>query len=156
MKAEYINPFIDSVYQLFDTMLGCEVRRGQLAVADKVNPTNITAIIGLTGSAQGAVALTFPVKTALSMVQKLLGMDIKVVDETVIDGMAEMVNIVAGGAKSRFSEMAGEPIDLSLPTVIRGDGFKVEHPSGVRWIEVPFDSDLGPFNMRVTFAVKSK
>lgn len=154
MKVEFINPFIDSVHSLFDAMLGCEIERGQITMANKLHPTSITAIIGLGGTARGTVALSFPVKTALAMVERLLGVETKIVDETVIDGMAEMVNIVAGGAKAKFSELAGSPIGLSLPTVVRGDSYIVEHPSGSKWIEVPFSSELGEFVMRVTFEMQ--
>ena len=119
-----------------------------------MNPRDIMAIIGLSGLARGTVALSFPVHTALAIVNALLGTQaadrIRTVDDTVSDAIAETVNIVAGGAKAKFKIGDGPPIELSLPTVIRGGDFKVDYPSGSVWLEVPFDSDLGPFTMRLT------
>ena len=152
MKVEYINPFIESTYDLFSTMLGCKAIRGDVGVATpEANPRDIMALIGLSGMARGMVALAFPVNTALNMVNRLLSTELRTVDDTVSDAIAEMVNIVAGGAKSKLSGDDRPPIDLSLPTVVRGNNYNVDYPSGSVWLEVPFNSDLGSFSLRVTF-----
>ena len=39
---------------------------------------------------------------------------------------------------------------LSLPTVIRGSNVEIDYPKGSTWLEVQFDSDLGPFFLQVT------
>ena len=156
MKVEYINPFIESVYGLFSKMLSSAVKRGDVALAKSGNgdgTRQITALIGLSGPARGTVALAFPVKTALAMVSRLLGHETHVVDDTVSDAVAEFVNIVAGGAKAAFSKQSKTPVDLSLPTVIRGSSYDVEYPSQSVWLEVPFTSDMGPFSLRVTFEI---
>lgn len=154
MKVEYINPFIESVYELFSTMLSSEAKRGTVGVSRKApNPRDIMALIGLSGPARGMVALAFPLPTALNMVNRLLGTDTKVIDDTVSDAVAELVNIVAGGAKAKFPLEEGvAPIDLSLPTVVRGSNYNVDYPSQSIWLEVPFESDLGHFSLRVTFS----
>ena len=33
MKVEYINPFIESVYELFETMLNSEAKKGEVGLA---------------------------------------------------------------------------------------------------------------------------
>jgi len=157
MKVEYINPFIESTYDLFSTMLGSKAIRGGVGLAKPdANPRDIMALIGLSGMARGMVALAFPIETALNMVNRLLGTQIRVVDDTVSDAIAEMVNIVAGGAKAKISADMEKPIDLSLPTVVRGNNYNVDYPSGSVWLEVPFNSDLGSFTLRVTFEMEKK
>lgn len=152
MKVEHINPFIESVYELFQTMFEGKAERGQIGVASGGgNPRHIIALIGLSGPVRGTVALSFPTATALAMVGKILGSPVTVVDETVSDGVAEIVNIVAGSAKARMTKGEGKPLDLSLPTVVRGNSYTVEYPSQAVWLEVPFKSDLGEFSLRVTF-----
>lgn len=152
MKAEYINPFIESVRELFSTMLNSNAERGDVGVFWEVPPSSdIVALIGLSGPMRGTVALSFPVGTALSLVGRLLGVDVRVVDDTVRDGIAEIVNIVAGAAKGKLRKGIGVPIDLSLPTVVRGTDYQVSYPSRTAWLEVPFKSDLGDFSLRVTF-----
>ncbi len=127
MKVEYVNPFIESVYELFTTMLASKAIRGDIEVSKggaDANPQEITALIGISGRARGMVSLSFPSTTALNMVNRLLGVDIKTMDDTVSDAVAELVNIVAGGAKAKFPSIGdGEPMALSLPTVVRGSGY---------------------------------
>ncbi len=152
MKVEYINPFIQSTYDLFSTMLDATAKRGDVGLAKQAAPPrDIMGLIGLSGPARGMVALAFPIETALNMVNRLLGTEIKTVDDTVSDAIAEMVNIVAGGAKAKLHIGDAAPIDLSLPTVVRGSNFHVDYPTSSVWLEVPFDSDLGSFSLRVTF-----
>ena len=153
MKLEYIKPFIGAVENLFGTMLSSKVSRGDIGVSKSNQaPYEITALIGLSGEARGTVSISFPASTALNMVTKMLSIESAEVDATVIDGVGEIVNIVAGSAKSKFIKHPDQkPIDLSLPNVIKGDDYKIEYPSETIWIEVPFTSELGPFNLRVTF-----
>lgn len=151
MQVEYINPFIESVCSVFSTMLNSEAKRRDVGVTGNGRqPQEMTALVGLSGAARGTVALSLPTNTALAMVNRLLGTDTRLSDENVSDGVAELVNMIAGGAKVKLSG-DGKPIDLSLPTVIRGDGYAVDYPSGVKWLDVPFTSDLGSFSLRVTF-----
>jgi chemotaxis protein CheX len=157
VNVDYINPFIESVYGLFATMLTAKASRGNVAVArDGGPPHDVVALIGLSGPARGMVTLAFPAKTALNIVNRLLGTELHIMDDTVSDAIAEVVNIVAGGAKARFKIEKGPPIELSLPTVVRGNSFCVDYPTKTTWLEVPFDSELGPFTMRVTFKMDAK
>lgn len=153
MKAEYINPFLESVELLFTNMLGCAATRGQLGTSrGSSSRYEVTAIIGMSGPARGTVSLSFPAATAASMVGRLMGSDGVENDETLIDGVSELVNIVAGGAKAKLSAGSGTVIDLSLPTVIRGKDFQCQGPSQAIWLDIPFVSELGEFCVRVTFA----
>lgn len=152
MRVEYINPFIESVTSIFGKMLRAEVQRSALGlVEDGTAPMEITALIGLSGDVCGTVALAMPTSTALAVVNRLLGTESAVVDANVFDGVAELVNMIAGAAKTKFSG-GGTPLDLSLPTIVRGVSYAVQYPSGTDWLEISFNSDLGPFSLRVTLA----
>ncbi len=152
MKTGHINLFIESVQNLFLSMLGCKANPGKAGIADGVgNSEGITALIGLSGPIRGNVALTFPEKTVLNVINRMLGSKMRVVDELVTDSVAELVNIVAGGAKKKLSSADGPPVDLGLPTVLSGNGYVVQYPSKSIWFEVPFTSDLGSFTLQVTF-----
>lgn len=156
MKVEHINPFIESTCEFFNTMLSAQVKRGSVGLAQSVGqPRHLLALIGISGSIRGMVAVSLPVETALKVVNRLLGSEIKVIDDTVKDAMSEMVNIIAGGAKARISHGNGNISNLSLPTIVNGSSFSVDYPSGSPWLEIQFESDLGPFSLRVTFERQS-
>ena len=65
----------------------------------------------------------------------------------VLDGVGEMVNIIAGNAKKDLSEFR---IMISLPGVITGNDYQIKWPSGVPVISIPFESDLGDFSVNVS------
>lgn len=152
MQAELINPFIESVQEIFSTMLTSNAKRGKISVSrDNRGPGELLAIIGIIGESKGTVAVSFPTDTALRVVGRIAGMEFESVDETIIDGVAEIVNMIAGGAKAKLTGNGKRPMDLGLPSVVTGKDFQVDYPKKSIWLEVPFDSDLGPFLMRVTF-----
>lgn len=152
MKVENINPFIESVSDLFETMLSTSVQREDIKTTDHPSKADeVTAVIGMTGPVEGAVALSFPFPTAVALVGQFLGMPLNAVDETVSDGISEFVNIIGGSTKAKFPIPVGsDPISLTLPKVIQGQCFEVPFPTGLVWIEVPFTSDLGRFTLRVS------
>ncbi len=150
-RAEHINPFITSLEKLFSTLLNCKPIREDATIVRRFNPIlDIIALIGLSGSICGMAAISFPIKTALAMVSRLYQKEIVVVDETVFDALGEMINVLAGGAQAILSQDLDMPIDLSIPTVIRGQRFTIEYPSSATWIEIPFSSELGGFMLRIT------
>jgi chemotaxis protein CheX len=152
LDVRYVNPFIESVQQLFTTMLGCEAERGTIGVAHAAgDKSHLVALIHLTGPVTGTLAISFPTATAVKLASRLLDTPIKVMDKNVVDTVSEMVNIVGGGAKAKLTTEGDQIIDLSLPTVVRGGNFPEGHPKDAVWLEVPFKSDAGAFTLRVTF-----
>ncbi|MCP4703646.1 MAG: chemotaxis protein CheX [candidate division Zixibacteria bacterium] len=148
MKAEYINPFIQSVLETFQSMLDCEVSHGKpFPAKDDGHSKHLIAIIGLSGTAQGNIAVKFPPKTAMALVSDLVGDDFTEVDASVIDGVGELVNIIAGNAKAKFQ---GHKISISLPTVLRGGIHKLTAPT-ISYISIPFESNRGNFEILVSF-----
>jgi CheY-specific phosphatase CheX len=72
------------------------------------------------------------------------------VNDIVTDTVAELVNIIAGGAKAKL-HTGDAPITLSLPNVIHSKGCTVHYPTTSVWLDVPFTGELGPFSMRLGF-----
>lgn len=150
MDVSYINPFIEAVDAVFSTMLDVKPRREGLKVSDgQPNGMMITSLIGMTGQVSGVVALRFPPETALQLAGRMLGSEMTTMNGEVIDAIAELVNMVAGSAKAKFNH--DPPLQLGLPTVVEGAGYKVRYPSRSVWLEVPFSSNAGSFTMEVTY-----
>lgn len=154
MKVEYINPFIESVVELFTYTLGSGVKRGEVGVHWEIPDTSdIVALVGMRGRARGTIAISFPVSTALAIAGKMLGESVMVVDEIVKDKIEELVQIFVGSAKGKFLNYKDKDmvVELSQPTVVRGTDEQVNFQTRTAWLEVPFESELGPFSLRVTF-----
>ncbi|HDS29408.1 MAG TPA: hypothetical protein ENN67_00040 [Firmicutes bacterium] len=151
MKVEHINPFIESVSDLFTTMLGAEVSRGEIGVLKEIPPNrDIVALVELNGSTRGIVAISFPVGTALAMVGRMQGSEVRFVDETVRDSVIELVNLITSGAKSKLSG-DGKGFNFGNPSIVRGNSYSVDPHTHSTWLDVPFTSELGDFCIRMTF-----
>lgn len=150
IDVRYINPFVDAVNSVFTTMLSLQPARKSLKVSpDESDEPQITSIIGISGQVHGVVALRFPPDTARQLASRLLGSDLTENSDEVTDAVAEMVNMVAGNAKARFDH--DPPLELGLPTVVEGRGYRLKYPSGSFWLEVPFETEAGAFSMEVSY-----
>lgn len=151
MDVNYINPFIEAVDSVFTTMLDVQPKRNGVKVSnDQSNTPCITSLVGMSGEVSGVVALRFPPETALKLASRMLGTELDALNEEVTDAISEMVNMVAGSAKAKFN--LDPPLELGLPTVVEGAGYKLKYPSKSVWLEVAFTSDAGAFSMEVTYS----
>lgn len=155
MNEITIEPFVASVHDIFDSMIGSPVKVEESHSAmSQLHAPDIIGVIGLSGSAQGMVALRIPDQTALAIIGQMVGAKFDCVDPAIIDGVGELVNMVAGSAKGR---MQGHSISISLPTVVRGDICRLSNMQDAMWTELRLTSDLGTFWLIVSLkAVQSR
>jgi chemotaxis protein CheX len=147
MKAEYINPFVRSVVNAFSTMIGCEVKRGQLSLGSPGNRLHeVSGVIGLSGTAAGTVVLSLSREVALKVAAALLLVEPEEINSEVIDAVGELTNIVAGAAKGELDQFQ---LSISLPTVVMGRDHQMRFPSNVTPICVPFETPWGPLSLEV-------
>ena len=151
MDVSYINPFVESVGNVFETMLNVQPKRGSVQLGNGGNNgAGLTSLIGISGLMHGCVALCFPPETALKLAGRMLGSEMPAVNDEVIDAISELVNMVAGSAKAKFN--TDPPLELGLPTVVAGTGYQVKFPSKSVCLAVKFSSDEGDFSMELTYS----
>jgi chemotaxis protein CheX len=148
MKAEYINPFLVASMHLFKKYLGIEVTAGKpRLLEDPHNLEEVTGIIGLAGETMGAVVLSLSRDAAINVISQFSGKKYNALTNEVLDGVGEMVNIIAGNAKA---DLHAFQISISLPGVIVGSSSKIHWPEGVPVLSIPFKSELGDFSVNVS------
>ena len=73
MNPEYINPFIQSVVETFEQMLKFDLESGEpVTIIESGETDDLIGVIGLSGTAQGTVAIRFPEETAVALVGDLV------------------------------------------------------------------------------------
>lgn len=148
MKVEHINPFLQASINLFKIHLGVNVtNESPYLNKDSQKLNEVSAIIGLAGETVGAVVLSFSRETAVRMVSKFANRSYLALSKEVIDGVGELVNIIAGNAKKGLLNYR---IEISLPGVITGNTYKIDWPKGVPVITIPFKSEIGDFSVNVS------
>jgi chemotaxis protein CheX len=148
MKAQYINPFLAASTNLFKDYLGLKLKAGKpYLLEDPQNLDEVSAIIGLAGETTGAVVLSFSRETAIAIVSKFGQTKYQALSNDVLDGVGELVNIIAGNAKKDLLDFK---IEISLPGVITGNSYKIHWPENIPVVSIPFVSELGSFTVNVS------
>ena len=150
MKVEHINLFLKATTSVFDTMLSCQPKRLEARLGDAAgSDQGITAKIEFAGPARGSLALTMPDKTGITAANRLLGGLRTSLNDEAKDVIIELVNMIAVNAKSTFS--GDPPLELGKPSIVRGESCGPRATTRAPSIEIPYASEVGRFNLRVTF-----
>jgi chemotaxis protein CheX len=147
MHAAFIDSFINSTCDVFKTMFACELTRGEWQTkASAVPAYEISGVVGILGRAEGTVVVSLTRETAMLVAESFLGERPGSIDDSVIDSVGELANMIAGGAKARLGDWG---LTIGLPTVLSGRNQIVTFPAKATPIAIPFDSDWGLLSVEV-------
>lgn len=136
---QYIQPFVDVCLSVFPEFVGSPVTAERPHFMDKndAHDWDVSAIIGLTGEARGAVVISMKKQLALRLTGILTGAEHPDMDDEVVDAIGEIINIIAGNAKRGLEESFR--LVISLPTIVKGAGHTIQWPNDqARIICIPF------------------
>ncbi|MCX7934150.1 MAG: chemotaxis protein CheX [Planctomycetota bacterium] len=153
LNVAFVNPFIAATCNLFRTMCGLEVKRKNLYLkSDYKMFGDISGVMGLSGQANGSVVISLPKALACAMVAKMLGEAAAPdINDSVRDGVAEIINMIAGQAKAALAETKYH-FTISLPSVVVGAGHEIMHKKGTPNIVIIFDAGEYEFAVQVCLA----
>lgn len=152
MDVKYINPFIKSIKNVFQTMLSTDVAFGKPFVqgSGQTKP-DVSSVIGFSGDASGAVVLAFNRATAVTIASKFAAIELAIDHPDFADALGELANMVAGGAKADFE---GLNVAISLPSVIVGAGHEITNSKAHPSLVIPCETEMGVFNVHVSMLVE--
>jgi len=137
---KYIHPFIKVCESVFHDFCQTKVEAGRVFFVSKdeyESNWDISGIIGLSGEASGAVAISMKDLSAFQVAKILTGKEHNSFDPDVTDAVGEIINIIAGNVKKDFEEEL--KIKISLPTIVKGKAHSIVWPSEkTRIICIPF------------------
>jgi chemotaxis protein CheX len=113
-----------SVEEVLGVMLGLPVCAADEPVAPDSDSVTLTAVVGLAGALSGAYTVLVQARAAIQMTACMVGMELDSVDETVLDGLGEIGNMLAGAWKSKVPDLNAACL-LSVPTVVTGTHYEV-------------------------------
>lgn len=119
VDVNLLNPFIQAVLDCLTQMAGLDPKRKRVFV--KQSPQmlgEVSGIIGLSNGVTGSCTVSFPTSLAEKVVASLLGESCEGDMAMVRDGIGEVANMVAGGAKRMFHD-SDYNFQISTPTVIQ-------------------------------------
>jgi len=150
MKAEHINPFIESIENTFKAMVGVDVmRNGELSINTRKfkSRDELFSVIKLSGSVNGAVVMVMGTKVARSVVRAFLN-EKMITDEDLTDGFGELLNMIVGGATAKL-----EGCQASVPKISFGRKENVYTGLATPWVVIPMRfPKWGDFTIEVSMS----
>jgi len=146
-----------SICEVFSTMIGEDLKLASATYVEpglrnsESNEPALTVLLGLTGGIQGTLSLSLSERAAIQWTHALIEHETNKVDQTVIDAVGELGNMVIGGVKRR---LAGNSLTMSLPTVIRANEDSLVFPTTVVPVYVLYE--FGNHVMTFVIALQDK
>ena len=149
---KFIQPFIDVSKSVFEEFLGTNLSEGRpyLVESGAASDGDISAIIGLSGEARGAVVISMKKDLAIEITGILTGAQHNDLDDDVVDAVGEIVNIIAGNVKKKLENEFNRLV-ISLPSIVQGKNHVIRWPGiHARFIRIPFEIfNKSTFNLSV-------
>ncbi len=117
---------------------------------EKMHDYDLICSIGFTGRLEGNVVALFKKDDAEAIVSKMLGIDVSEVSADVVDGIGEVLNMIAGGIKNRLDK-ENYTFDINIPTVVNGHELNVLVGNGVTVLRTMVYADNISFGAVLSF-----
>lgn len=119
MKAEYINPFLESARIVIEQMISVRPTTGQLGIKDvKFAEKYIWIQIGLTGQMKGDIVFGLHESVALKLVSAMMGgYVLNEMDEMGKSAISELGNMISGNASTMLFNQ-GVRVDITPPKLV--------------------------------------
>ena len=151
MDVTLINPFINATINVLETMAFVSVDAGTPYLKkDNTATGDVSGVIGLTGVANGTIAVTFEEECILSVVSGMFGEDMHELNSEIADAVGELTNMISGQARRELEEN-GKRFKAAIPSVVTGRNHSIIHYTKGPKIAIPFRTAKGDFTIEVCF-----
>ena len=154
MRVEYINPFVETSYQILTEVLGgAKVTRGDLYLKSTAMPVmGVAALVGLAGDVEGRVLFDMTFETALGIASKMNGETLTQFDDLAKATISELSNLITAQAVTKLHEL-GFKFDLTPTALFAGEKMEIAALGGgtdsVEALIVPLITECGKIEVNV-------
>ncbi|HOE91247.1 MAG TPA: chemotaxis protein CheX [Candidatus Cloacimonadota bacterium] len=141
-NTNLLNPFVLSVQEVLSmmAMLNIEVVDTYLGTT-QFHYADVSGIMALAGDQKGIIMISFYEALSNKIISSIMGLPIEeITEEEQHDGVGELINMIAGGAKARLGDSDWSFL-LSAPTVITGNQHRVIQQKDIPCVIMVFSID---------------
>ncbi|PZT56476.1 chemotaxis protein CheX [Paenibacillus silvae] len=122
MKAEVINPFLESARNVFEQLIQVSPSTGNLGVKNlEYIADHVWIVIGMTGQLSGNIVFGIQETVALKIVSAMMGgFVITEMDDMSKSAISELGNMISGNASTILSNQ-GVVVDITPPQVMQSE-----------------------------------
>jgi chemotaxis protein CheX len=149
VKAEYINPFLESAKIVLEQLIQIRPTTGQLGIKDvKFVEKYIWIQIGMTGQMKGDIVFGLHEEVALKLVSAMMGgYHVSEMDEMTQSAISELGNMISGNASTILYNQ-GVRVDITPPRLVQSAAAAGFTPKKALTIPLLMDQ-IGELNIHV-------
>lgn len=121
-------------------MCGMSVRCVGVSQVPLTDVGSITGVIGVHGSVSGFIHANMSEQFAIRAVEGLIDGKFDKLCSQVVDGAGEITNLIVGGIKSSLGGTPWAFSQITVPSVLVGNGYSVSYARGLEFLSVLFES----------------
>jgi chemotaxis protein CheX len=111
-----------------------------------------SVIVGMVGKNSGSMSLSLGTRAVLLLAGRLLGTEIKELDDDCFDAVMEIGNMVAGRIKTVLIGTDYAISAISLPSLVLGGNYSVHYARGVHTVTCEFEiPEIAPIHFQERF-----
>ncbi len=146
MRANHINPFVQSVNYVFSTMFDVQTEKKSVYLKeDMVSSNEANVLIVVTGDLEGAILFGFPKEMTFEMIRRMSGMEMTEINSFVASALGEVANIIIGNAMTILHE-SDLVCDILPPKVMAGQ-YQTFSAKDEKIIALTMKTDIGEFDV---------
>jgi len=149
----------EATSEVFSMMLDMEARFEGVVMAAKSSNSGLISLVGITGDWGGSGVFCCSPALASLISSRMLGTQPDpskvVIDEEVLDVVAEVTNMMVGNIKNGLETITG-PMAISVPTVIHGKNFHFRNSGGLQGVALAFSTEGEKFEVRISLVPASE
>ncbi len=149
VKAEVINPFLESARRVIEQLIQISPSAGDLGVKNvELVEDHIWIMIGMTGQLSGNIVFGLNEQVALRMVSAMMGgFVLTEIDEMGKSAISELGNMISGNASTILSNQ-GIVVDITPPQVMKSENLTSFVPQRVLYIPLTMEG-IGELDIQV-------
>ncbi|MGL5955893.1 MAG: chemotaxis protein CheX [Brevinema sp.] len=151
MLIDYINPFVESAFEIMSEILNTPITRGQLQLKKLGDDMKgVTVIIGVTGLVSGRIVFDMTEHTAMGLAGKLNDENFSTINDLVRGTITEIGNMVTARAVTKLSKEE-KSFNFSPPTLIIGNHITIFESDNIEALIIPIDTTFGVMDINIAF-----
>lgn len=149
MKAQMINPFLESAQLVLQQLINVSPTRGDLAIKNvNFEHQYIWIKVGMKGSLSGDIVFGIHESVALKIISAMMGgMEVIQIDDLGKSAISELSNMISGNASTLLYNQ-GVTVDISPPVLL--EDVNAKEYQQARAIVIPLNlGEMGSFDIQV-------
>ncbi|KRU24502.1 chemotaxis phosphatase CheX [Clostridium sporogenes] len=150
MDAKYINPFIDSFYNVLPQVGFSNVTREDVAIKNNVESLGILINLGIVGDIKGNIVYNIQGENGKKIASKMMmGLPVEELNEMAQSALSELSNMLTANASINFSNI-GVDVNISTPTLMYGQDIKIKLNTD-KILNIKIVADDIPIDVNIAF-----